>query len=107
MSTSAAPKDRSTPWPAGLARATLILAVLLLLAAGCFLLAARTGDGWAWLGYYYAAVITVFEVPAVLLAVVVLRGSTAAPRRRGVFAAAAALLALGPLLLWGLWGLHS
>ena len=73
-STSAAPKDRSTPWPAGLARATLILAVLLLLAAGCFFcwpLAPETGG--AWLGYYYAAVITVFEVPAVLLAVVVLR----------------------------------
>lgn len=110
MTTSTAPKNRPAPtctWPAVLACATLVLAVLLLLAAGAFLRAARTGDGWAWLGYYYAGVIAIFEVPAVVLAVVALRGSKSAPGRARVTAAAAALLAPGPLLLWGLWGLYS
>jgi hypothetical protein len=90
-----------------LSRATLTLAAILLLAAGGLLLAARTGEGWAWLGYYFAAAIAIFEVPAVVLAVVAQRASTVAPGRRRVTAAAAALLAPGPLLLWGLWGLCS
>jgi hypothetical protein len=109
MTMSTAPKDRPTPsrtWTAVLARAALVLAVLLLLAATGFLLVALTGDGWAWLGYYYAGVIALLEVPAVVLAVVALRGSKVAPGR-GLVAAAAALLALGPLLLWGIWGLYS
>ena len=55
---------------------------------------------------YYAGVIALFEVPAVVLAVVALRGSKVAPGR-GQAAAAAALIALGPLLLWGLWGPYS
>jgi hypothetical protein len=88
-------------WPA------LVLAVLLLLAAAGFLLVALTGDGWAFLGYFYAGVIAVFEVPAVVLVFVALRRSKVAPGRGRVAAATAALLALAPLLLWGLWGLYS
>jgi hypothetical protein len=50
-------------WPA------LVLATLLLLAAAAFLQVALTGAGWAFLGYFYAGAIAVFEVPAVILAV--------------------------------------
>ena len=89
-------------WPA------LVLSVLLLLAAAGWLLVALTGDGWAFLGYFYGGVIAVFEVPAVILAWVALRRSQGTPGRGRVAAAAgAALLALVPLLLWGLWGLSS
>ena len=69
----------------------MLLAVLLLLAAGGWLLVALTGDGWV----------------AVVVAVVALRGSKVASGRGRMAAAVAALLALGPLLLWGLWGLYS
>jgi hypothetical protein len=68
-------------WP------SLVLAALLLLAAAAYLQTALTGDGWAFLGYYYAAVIAVFEMPAVVLAAVALRRSKVAPGRGRVAAA--------------------
>jgi hypothetical protein len=88
-------------WP------SLVLAALLLLAAA-FLEVVLTGDGWAFLGYYYyAGVIAVFEVPAVVLAAVALHRSKVVPGREQVAAATSVLLVLAPLLLWGLWGLYS
>ena len=110
MTKSTAPTSRPIPsrtWPVVLTYAALILAGFLLLAAGGFYLAARTGDGWAWLGYYYAGGIAIFEVPAVVLAFVALRGARTTPGRVPVAAVSAALLAPCPLLLWGLWGLYS
>jgi hypothetical protein len=96
---------QSRTWIVVTAWAALVLAVLLLLSAGGFLLVASTGDGWAFLGYYYSAVIAVFEVPAVVLAVVALVASKGTPGRGRVVCTIAALFALGPLLLWGLLGL--
>jgi hypothetical protein len=68
---------------------------------------AITGDGWAFLGYYYVGVIAVFEVPAATLGFIALRRSKVAPGRGRVAAASAALLAPAPLLLWGHWGLSN
>lgn len=107
---STAPKSRLVPsrmWPAALAYVALVLAGLLLLAAGGLCLAARSGDGWAWLGYYYAGGIAIFEAPAVILSLVALRGSRTTPGRGRVTAVLAALLVPCPLLLWGIWGLYD
>jgi hypothetical protein len=92
-----------------LAWTSLVVGGLLLLMAGALCAFASSGDDWAWVGYYYAAGIAIFEVPAVVLALVALRSSaTAAGRGRGrVAAALAALLVPCPFLLWGLWGLSS
>jgi hypothetical protein len=88
-----------------LAHAALAGSGLLLLAAGALYMAAGTGDEWAWVGYYYAVAIAIFEVPAIVLAFVALRGSRTTPGRGRVAAVLSALLVLCPLFLWGLWGL--
>jgi hypothetical protein len=103
-----APTSRPVPrraWPAVLAYAALVMGGVLLLAAGALCMAASNGDEWAWVGYYYAGGIAIFEVPAIALAFVALRGRRTTPRRERVTAALAALLVPCPLLLWGLWGL--
>ena len=97
------PVQRRT-WPDMLAYTALVLGGVLLLAAGALFMAASTGDEWAWVGYYYAAGIAIFEMPAIALALVAL-SARATPRRARVAASLAALLVVCPLLLWGLWGL--
>jgi uncharacterized membrane protein SirB2 len=98
------PVQRRT-WPDILAYAVLVLGGVLLLAAGVLFMAASTGDEWAWVGYYYAAGIAVFEVPAIALALIALSARRNTPRRARLVASLAALLVVCPLLLWGLWGL--
>ena len=98
------PVQRHT-WPDLLAHAALVMGGVLLLAAGALCLAASTGDEWAWVGYYFAAVIAIFEVPAIALALVALSARRTHPRRGRVTASLAALLVVCPLLLWGFWGL--
>jgi hypothetical protein len=108
MKEFSAPAGRAAPpriWPGVLAYAALVLAGLLLVAAGALWLDANSGAGWAWVGYYYAVGIAIFEAPALVLAIAALRGRRTNPRRGRVTASLAALLALGPLVLWGLWGL--
>ena len=104
------PAPTSTPvrwrtWPDVLAYGALVMGGVLLLAAGALAVDASTGDEWAWVGYYFAAVIAIFEVPAVALALVALSARRTHPRRERVTASLAALLVVCPLLLWGLWGL--
>ena len=98
------PLQRRT-WPDMLAYAALVVAGVLLLAAGAISMAASTGDEWAWVGYYFAGAIAIFEVPAIGLALVALSARRATPRRARVTASLAALLVVCPLLLWGFWGL--
>ena len=88
-----------------LAYGALVLGGVLLLVAGALFMAASTGDEWAWVGYYFAAGIAVFEVPAIALALVALSARRAHPRRERVTASLAAILVVCPLLLWGFWGL--
>ena len=88
-----------------LAYAALIVGGVLLLAAGALAIDASTGDEWAWVGYYFAGGIAIFEVPAIALALVTLSLRRTTLRRGRVTASLAALLAPCPLLLWGLWGL--
>ncbi len=92
-------------WPDLLAYAVLVMGGVLLLAAGVLFIAASTGDEWAWVGYYYAAGIAIFEVPAIALALVALSARRTTARRARVAASLAALLVVCPLLLWGFWGL--
>jgi hypothetical protein len=94
-------------WPDLLAYAALGVGGVLLLAAGALCMAASTGDEWAWVGYYDAAGLAIFEVPAIALAIVALSSRRTSPRRARVTASLAALLVVCPLLLWGLWGLSS
>jgi len=98
------PVQRRT-WPDVLAYAALVVGGILLLVSGGLFLAAGTGDEWAWVGYYFAAGIAIFEVPAIALALVALRTRRTSRRRARVTASLAALLVACPLLLWGLWGL--
>ena len=98
---------RPRTWPDILAYSALVVGGVLMLAAGALAIDATTGDEWAWVGYYLAGVIAFFEVPAIILAVVALSARRTTRRRGRVTAPLAALLALGPLLLWGFWGLAS
>jgi hypothetical protein len=110
MVKSPRPTRRNLPrrtWPLVIAVASLVLSGLLLLAAGALWVTASTGEGWAWVGYYYAVGIAIFEVPAIVLAAAALRGLIATSPRGHVMAAFAAALVPCPLLLWGLWGLGS
>ena len=52
-------------WPDMLAYGALVLGGVLLLVAGALFMAASTGDEWAWVGYYFAGGIAIFEVPAI------------------------------------------
>src|SRR6187551_86366 len=92
-------------WPDMLAYAALVMGGVLLVAAGALGMAASTGAEWAWVGYYFAGGIAIFEVPAIALALVALSARRTTPRRRRVTASVAALLVVCPLLLWGFWGL--
>ena len=92
-------------WPDMVAYGALVLGGVLLLVAGALFMAASTGDEWAWVGYYFAGGIAIFEVPAIALALVTLSLRRTTLRRGRVTASLAALLAPCPLLLWGLWGL--
>jgi hypothetical protein len=83
-----------------LAYAVLVVGGVLLLAVGALCMAASTGDEWAWVGYYFAAGIAIFEVPAIALALVALSARRTAPRRGRVTASLAALLVVCPLPLW-------
>jgi hypothetical protein len=98
------PVQRRT-WPDVLAYAALVVGGVLLLAAGALCMAASTGDDWAWVGYYFAGGIAIFEVPAIAVALVALSARRTTPRRARVAASLAALLVVCPLLLWGFWGL--
>jgi hypothetical protein len=98
------PVQRRT-WPDLLAYAALAMGGVLLLAAAALCMAASTGDEWAWVGYYFAAGIAIFEVPAIALALVALSARRTNPRRGRVTASLAALLVICPLILWGFWGL--
>jgi uncharacterized membrane protein SirB2 len=108
MMESPAPTSRPVQrltWPALLAYAALVVGGVLLLAAGAIAIDASTGDEWAWVGYYFAGLIAVFEVPAIALALVALSARRNHPRRERVTASLSALLVVCPLLLWGFWGL--
>ncbi len=94
-------------WPDMLAYVALVMGGVQLLAAGALLMAASTGDEWAWVGYYLAGGIAIFDVPAIALALVALSARRTTPRRGRVTASLAALLVVSPLLLWGFWGLSS
>jgi uncharacterized membrane protein SirB2 len=103
-----APTSRTVQWrawPDVLAYTALVVGGVLLLAAGALCMAASTGDVWAWVGYYFAGGIALFEVPAIVLALVALSARPTKQRRRRVTASLAALLVVCPLLLWGFWGL--
>jgi hypothetical protein len=84
-------EQRTTQTVEALALPALVLAALLQLAAAGFVQVALTGDGWDFLGYYYAGVIAAFEVLAAVLAVVALRRSKVAPGKGRVAAATSAL----------------
>jgi uncharacterized membrane protein SirB2 len=101
---ASSPVPRRT-WPHLLAYASLVIGGVLLLAAAALAIDASAGDEWAWVGYYFAAGLAVFEVPAIALALVALSARRAHPRRERVTASLAALLVVCPLLLWGFWGL--
>ena len=105
---SPAPTNAPLPprtWPDLLAYAALVMGGVLLLAAGALAIDAGTGDEWAWVGYYFAGGIAIFEVPAIALALVALSARRTHPRRERVTASLAAVLVVCPLLLWAFWGL--
>ena len=100
------PVQRRT-WPDVLAYAALAVGGVLMLAAGALAIDASTGEDWAWVGYYFAGGIAIFEVPALALALIALRARRTNPHRGRVTASLAALLVVCPLLVWGFWGLSS